>query len=273
MPKQRIDFEVKNPLKQKIKCSLFTPSSLKQKFPCVIYCHGNSACRIEALEIVDLLLPHDIIVAALDFSGSGLSEGEYVTLGHNEKNDLKSLVEYLRKQEFVSDIGLWGRSMGAVTGILYASKDHNIACMCLDSAFANLTQLCMETLKNRTLGSFFGGMFMGSVRKTIKKKANLDLDEVSPIDCVSHCKMPALFIHGRQDTIVSISHSQKLFSVYPGHSKIHEIETEHNDPRPKSIKNEIKNFFIHKFAEVRKKREFNDTINSVLEEKLTNNKG
>lgn len=99
--------------------------------------------------------------------------------------------------------------------------------------------------------------------------------------------MPALFVHGRKDTIVSISHSQKLFSViknsthfiliiskvYPGSSKIHEIETEHNDPRPKWVKQEIKNFFIHKFAEIRKKREFNETINSVLGEKLTNNKG
>lgn len=98
MPKQRIDFEVElslltnflnssfqiaNPRNQKLKCSLFAPSTLKQKvtenpfnshnelfqFPCVVYCHGNSACRVEALEIVDLLLPHDIIIAALDFSG------------------------------------------------------------------------------------------------------------------------------------------------------------------------------------------------------------
>jgi len=41
--------------------------------------------------------------------------------------------------------------MGAVTSILFAAKDHNIACMCLDSAFSNLQQLCIETLKGRVI--------------------------------------------------------------------------------------------------------------------------
>ena len=149
----------------------------------------------------------------------------------------------LRNLSSQYSIGLWGRSMGAVTSILYASKDHNIACMCLDSAFSNLTQLCMETLKGRVISpnilrnsdSDFCrhwdhssvGCLWALYEKLSRKKPTSNLSniifawefpksfssEVSPIDCVSHCKMPALFIHGRKDTIVSISHSQKLFSV------------------------------------------------------------
>ena len=44
----------------------------------------------------------------------------------------------------MSLIGLWGRSMGAVTSILHASRDPSIAGMVLDSPFSNLTKLCLE---------------------------------------------------------------------------------------------------------------------------------
>jgi len=39
----------------------------------VIYCHGNTGSRVDALDAVDLLLPVDIIVATLDFSGLSMN--------------------------------------------------------------------------------------------------------------------------------------------------------------------------------------------------------
>lgn len=44
----------------------------------------NSGCRADASEAAIILLPSNITVFALDFSGSGLSGGEHVTLGWNE---------------------------------------------------------------------------------------------------------------------------------------------------------------------------------------------
>ena len=82
-----------------------------------------------------------------DFSGCGLSEGEYISLGWYEREDLQVLIEYLRKNRRVSTIGLWGRSMGAVTALLYADRDPSIAGMVLDSPFANLKILVNELAK------------------------------------------------------------------------------------------------------------------------------
>ena len=56
----------------------------------------------------------DMEVILLDFAGSGLSEGEFVTLGINEVRDVETVVNYLRNRS--KDIFLWGRSMGAVVG-------------------------------------------------------------------------------------------------------------------------------------------------------------
>lgn len=61
--------------------------------------------------------------------GSGLSEGQWVTLGAEEQNDVEVAVAYLRATGKVSTLGLWGRSMGAVTALLYSQRDPSIAGM------------------------------------------------------------------------------------------------------------------------------------------------
>ncbi|PKA62626.1 hypothetical protein AXF42_Ash012213 [Apostasia shenzhenica] len=103
-----------------------------------------SGCRADASEAAIILLPSNITVFALDFSGSGLSEGDHVTLGYNEKDDLRAVVNHLRADANVSFIGLWGRSMGAVTCLMYGAEDPSIAGMVLDSPFSNLVELMME---------------------------------------------------------------------------------------------------------------------------------
>lgn len=53
-------------------------------------------------------------VVLFDFAGSGLSEGDFVTLGVKEADDIATVLEYLKAK--VRDVFLWGRSMGAVAG-------------------------------------------------------------------------------------------------------------------------------------------------------------
>ena len=69
---------------------------------------------------VSMLLPANVTVVALDFAGSGLSEGEYISLGWYERDDVKVVTDYLRESGRTSTIGLWGRSMGAATALLHA---------------------------------------------------------------------------------------------------------------------------------------------------------
>ena len=43
--------------------------------------HGNSSSRLEAYTIIEHLIPFNIAVCAIDLSGSGHSEGTYISLG------------------------------------------------------------------------------------------------------------------------------------------------------------------------------------------------
>ncbi|GAB4812973.1 hypothetical protein N2152v2_000019 [Parachlorella kessleri] len=128
----RQDVQLTNPRGLKIQASHYRPcvvTSRDGRLPCVVYCHCNSGSRRDAEEILYHVLPRSITVFALDFTGSGQSEGEYVTLGAHEVEDLGTAVQYLREEGSTSTIGLWGRSMGAVTALLYSQRDPSVAGM------------------------------------------------------------------------------------------------------------------------------------------------
>ena len=119
---------------------------------------------------------------AFDFSGSGLSQGEYISLGYFEKDDLMAVVEYLRGLDSVSLIGLWGRSMGAATALLHGHRDPSIAAMVLDSPFTNLRILAQELVYyHAKIPSFIASPGMYLVRNSIQDKAGFDIYELNPI--------------------------------------------------------------------------------------------
>lgn len=130
---KRYDFDTVNSASSTLKCSFFHTKieederlallkSRKERFdhsekPCIIYCHSHSANRVEGVSIIHQALP-DFNVCIFDFSGCGQSEGEFVTLGIKESDDIKSVMTFLEIEMNVRNFFLWGRSMGAVSCLL-----------------------------------------------------------------------------------------------------------------------------------------------------------
>ncbi|GMH18804.1 hypothetical protein Nepgr_020645 [Nepenthes gracilis] len=244
---QRKDIEIKNSREDVLQCSHYVPivSPEGQALPCVIYCHGNSGCRADAREAAIILLPLNITVFTLDFSGSGLSGGEHVTLGWNEKEDLRVVVDYLRTDGNVSMIGLWGRSMGAVTSLMYGAEDPSIAGMVLDSPFSNLVDLMMElvdTYKVR-LPKFTVKFAIQYMRRAIQKKAKFDIMELNAIKVAKSCFVPVLLGHAIDDDFIQPHHSERIFDAYVGDKNIIKFDGDHNSPRPQFYFDSIAIFF------------------------------
>ena len=196
----RTDIELASARNMKMQCSHFEPLETARTYrtmPCVIYMHGNSSCRLEALELVDFFLTSGITLFCFDFPGCGLSEGKFISLGWYERDDVATIVEYLRAERNVSTIGLWGRSMGAVTALLHGDRDPSIAGMILDSPFSNLRTLCDELASTYAkIPKFLVGAAMGLVKRTIQKQAGFDVNKLTPITHVKECFIPALFATG-----------------------------------------------------------------------------
>ena len=248
---KRTDFSLYNNRKMKIQCSFWEPydeERLCPRLPVVIYLPGNSSSRCEAVPLLGFLLPMNISVFAFDFCGSGKSDGEYISLGYYEKEDVVTIINYLKNSNKVSTIGLWGRSMGAVTALLSLNnfdKSDIINCIVSDSAFSSLSILINEFVnKVISLPDFVVDSLKSKVGDIIEKKANFRIEKIEPMKILQKAKnVPILFCHGLDDTFINFHHCKDLFKVYNGKKEIVLFEGEHNERRPLHILQVISLFF------------------------------
>jgi len=235
----REDVDLVNSRGMTLRCSHWTNTEPPaERVPCVIYMHGNSSARLEVLPQLAYLLALGVSVLSFDFSGSGKSGGDYVSLGYYERDDLATVVEHLRSAGTTSTIALWGRSMGAATCLMHAPRDPSIACMVVDSAFADLTRLATEMVERGkehgvNVPGFVTAMALRMIRGSVKKQADFDIRQCSPIQHAEQCFVPALFVHGRDDVFIKRHHSEDIHEKYAGDKNIIVVEGDHNSPRPR----------------------------------------
>ena len=261
---QRKDYDIMSTEGYIMKGSLIEPFKECRpsiEMPVVLYLHGNSSSRIEGLNIAGELLKRDINLFVIDFAGCGLSEGEYISLGYHESDDVGNVIDFIEKIPGVGRIGLWGRSMGAATTMIYAHRDERIKAICMDSPFADFIRLAKElTLKQINLPGFLINTVLNIIRKTILGKNGLDIDKLKPIDYASKTFQPAIFIHAIYDELINVNHSIDLFNKYGGQVKSLKCcdKGGHNSKRNSMIINEIGNFF-----EENLKKGINDKNNQI----------
>ncbi|KAL7440922.1 hypothetical protein ACHAXH_006946 [Discostella pseudostelligera] len=235
----RTDFTLQTKRGLNLQCSHWEPvERTAVRIPVVIYMHGNASARVEVLPQLTVLLALGVAVFAFDFAGSGKSDGSHVTLGYYEREDLLCVVAHLRATDVVSTIALWGRSMGAVTALMHGDRDPSIAAMVLDSPFSDLSLLCEQMVdKARDQGinvpGFVSSVAIRMIRGSVRRQADFDIRDVSPISHAPHCFIPALFVAAENDDFITKSHSQSLHEAYAGDANMIVVDGDHNSSRPR----------------------------------------
>ena len=254
----RVDLSVPNERGLEVRASLWAPrrvgadeGSAAPRPPCVVYVHGNACNRLGSLSLLRPLCIGGIALCAVDCAGSGNSGGEFVSLGHFERDDVAAVVDELKKRKLVGRIALWGRSMGAATALLYAStRDPDVAAVVADSPYSGLVRLCRELVgkvRRRAEGdgdasaprNFVAGAVteaaLALVRSSVKHRAGFDVYDVAPIDHVAnmrHSATPALFIHGKLDDFIHPQHSVDLHESHGGDASLLLLDVDHQANRP-----------------------------------------
>jgi len=240
----RKDLELKNGRGQKLMCSHFLPAkSPHAKRPCVVYLHGNASSRCETHSVLPFLLRHGLTVFCLDFSGSGLSEGEYISLGWHEEQDLLVVLEHLHKDPCVASVGLWGRSMGATTAVLRSSQDTPVsdmrvacgmlaACV-LDTPFSSLSLVAKELVQSFCrVPNVLLNAGLNTLRSEVLSKADFDLHDLEPAEFAKKATCPALLAFAEDDTFVQPHHTRSVYDAWAGEKMLFTFTGGHNAPRP-----------------------------------------
>jgi pimeloyl-ACP methyl ester carboxylesterase len=180
----------------------------------IIMVHGNGCNRNAegsgALDIAGELVEHGFNVLMFDLHGSGESEGNTVSGGYYEKEDLEGAVAYVRERGF-KKIGVLGFSLGAVTALLAAADDKEIDAVVADSAFADLNDIIDSEFAKRTHAPKF---FLHPILFMIKIMYGVDFTAIRPVAVVSQiAPRPIFFIHGEADDMIPVDHARRLLEV------------------------------------------------------------
>jgi hypothetical protein len=73
----------------------------------------------------------------------------------------------------------------------------------------------------------------------------MDIDKLNPIDHVSSCFIPSLFVVAKGDDFVRPGHGESMYKLYGGDKNILRVEGDHNSERPRFLYDSVAIFFLN----------------------------
>lgn len=180
----------------------------------VIAQHGYHGNRGNLLHDAAMLHRHGYGVLLSTFRAHDMSEGEIITFGEKEVQDLEAWYQYLLTRDDVDParIGLLGESMGGLVSIRYAAGNPNIRAVALHSALASMQDSAAKGVTKFTgLPPFpFAPMIVFWAEQTAEIRAK-DIDSTKWIGQIS--PRPVLIMMGGADDHISTDSGQKLYDA------------------------------------------------------------
>ena len=146
----------------------------------------------------------------------GTSEGNVISFGINESKDCLSWVDHLIGR-FGADVKilLTGISMGASTVLLVAGDDlpDNVVGLLADCGYTDAKTMIKRAAAMMKLP---GGLAYPFVRLGGRIFGGFDLNRAVPLEAISRCKLPLMFVHGEGDDFVPCGMSRTMYEAYQG---------------------------------------------------------
>lgn len=205
----------------------------------ILICHGFMCDKFDAGLIRSLFPRGKFNFMTFDFRGHGdLTDGQFCTLGRDEKYDVIAAARFLREHSWVKNKPLivYGFSMGAVAAIEAQAKNNGLFdAMILDCPFESTENVLKRSLDNVKI-SIFGYEFSlpgrsllqryafhPYVQSTVKvllkaiahwdpKKIDVVAYPISPVDSVQKIDVPCFYISCKRDEKVSVAAIKSIFT-------------------------------------------------------------
>ena len=197
----------------------------------ILLLHGVRSNKRAMLSRARFLKELGFSVLLIDLQAHGESEGERISFGYREAEDVRAAVEKLRELAPGEQIGVLGVSLGAAS-ILLSDVQPLVAAVVLESLYPSLE----EAVANRmhihfgTVGTWFSPLLLTQ----LAPRLGVTSAQLRPIERASLLRRPVLFVHGTGDRHTTIQEAQRIFSVVPapkdflslsgaGHVDLHEF--------------------------------------------------
>ncbi|MFJ5715645.1 alpha/beta hydrolase [Neobacillus sp. NPDC093127] len=207
------EVDIPSPFGYTIKAVLVEPHDSNRY---IIISHGVTETKINSIKYANLFLERGFNALIYDHRRHGESGGKTTSFGHYEKFDLKTVVDWLKKEKGPElELGIHGESMGAATMLLYAGlledgADFYIA----DCPFSDFKEQLAYLIKKDF--KLIPGLLLPIGDALLRLRDKYSIRNVSPISVIENIKHPVLFIHSQKDDFILPSMTKDLFEHKKG---------------------------------------------------------
>jgi len=187
----------------------------------ILLLHGYRCDKRAMLKEANMLYETGFTVLLFDFRHNGESEGDFVTFGYYEKQDVTAAINKLRnldaerhpvKSDRLTSIGILGQSNGGATALLFAAENPGaIQAMVVDSSFKSLDSAVAQSFTH-----FVGLPAFPFAPITVwitELKTGISRKDIVPEEAVKKItNTPIFIIHGLLDKTISKDDSESIFA-------------------------------------------------------------
>lgn len=179
----------------------------------VITVHGYTSEGINMSSYAKKYYDNGYNVLIPDLRSHGLSEGDYIGMGWNDRLDIISWINYILNEDPNADIVLHGISMGAATVLMTSGEEipSNVKVIIADCGYTSVWDEFAYQLDDLFSLPEFPILNVSSIVSKIR--AGYFLGEASSIEQVKKSKTPILYIHGDQDDFVPYYMMEELYNA------------------------------------------------------------
>lgn len=148
---------------------------------------------------------------------AGLSEGEHLTYGLLERQDVAAWCRVMTERGAGDELVLHGYGMGAAAALMAAGDEllpENVSLLVAESVYDSL-----EALAHYEMKAWFGlpsFPFLNAIEQKMQKQAGYTPEDVVVSDWVGSVTIPVIFLAGEEDSYIPCAYSQNVWTACGG---------------------------------------------------------
>ena len=150
-----------------------------------------------------------------DLRGHGLSDGNYVGMGYDDRRDLLRWIDWILERDADARIILHGISMGAATILMTTGEKipAQVVAAISDASYTSAMDIFSAVYKKEKDAVVPSPILLEALRGVTLIRAGYDIAKASPVEAVARSSTPTLFIHGQADRFVPSEMMPVLFKA------------------------------------------------------------
>ena len=150
-----------------------------------------------------------------DLRGHGLSDGNYVGMGYDDRRDLLRWIDWILERDADARIILHGISMGAAAVLMTTGEKipSQVVAAISDSSYTSARDIFTAVYKKDKDAVIPAPVMLEALRGIALIRAGYDIAKASPVEAVARSSTPTLFIHGQADRLVPGEMMPALFKA------------------------------------------------------------